>query len=422
MQRQGPIMLVGLALLAFCLSFVAVSVALNLTQPASVEANPVVRFSVRPGENVGDVASQLRGEGLIRSALVFEAVASAQRLGAHLQPGIYELSADMTMSAILARLTNGHPDAPLIIPPPGKVAVILPPGLRVAQYPAYFTGLAHFDATSFLKIAQSGVLPSGKKLSDLYWYVAPKQQGVYAALEGYLLPGVYFIDAGADESTAAQQMLDALGEQLCPGPDAAHLDAYLHDPTACKAHAVLVGPKKTNIFADMEAHYFTKDDTQALYRALTLASLVVRISAEDADAAGVAAVYDNRLIAWKQNAAAPSGEYVQNLDAMAAAQYANDSDHPPKDGNWWAPLAGDPALVDADNAYNTAVLDNAGLPPGPIAAPTWADVAAAASANEPSASPNYYVTADRCGRAGYAKDMASFQRVEAQAQAGCFNG
>jgi UPF0755 protein len=184
---------------------------------------------------------------------------------------------------------------------------------------------------------------------------------------------------------------------------------------------VPVGPKKTSIFADMEAHYFTKDDTQALYRTLTLASLVVRISANDADAPGVAAVYDNRLNAWKQNVASPSGEYIQNLDSAASAQYARDSDGPPKDGNWWAPLDGDPALVDANNPYNTAVSDTTGLPPGPIAAPTWADVVAAASANEPSVSPNYYVTADRCGRASFAKDHATFLVVAAQAQEGCLN-
>jgi cell division protein YceG involved in septum cleavage len=414
-------MLAGLALLAFCLSFVAISVALNLTQPTSVEVNPTVRFAVRPGESVGEVASQLRGDGLIHSALVFQAVATTQRLSGHLRPGIYELSADMTMGDILARLAAGHPDDQLIIAPPGKVAVILPPGLRVAQYPAHFTGLAHFDAASFLKIAQTGVLPNGKKLSDLYWYVAPKQPRTVAALEGYLLPGVYFVDAGADESAAIQQMLDALGARLCPGPDATHPNAYLHDAAACKAHAALVGPKKTSIFAEMEAHQFTKDDVQALYRTLTLAALVVRISASDADAPGVAAVYDNRLSAWKKNAASPAGEYVQAMDSLASAQYASESDHPPSDGNWWAPLTSAPALVDAGNLYNTTVLDHAGLPPGPIAAPTWADVVAAASANEPSASPNYYVTSDRCGRAAYAKDFAAFQTVAAAAQQGCLS-
>jgi peptidoglycan lytic transglycosylase G len=420
MGRRWPIMLAGLALLAFCLSFAAVSIALNLSQPASEDAHPTVEVPIRPGESVGALAAELHGDGLIHSPLVFQAVATAKRLDAHLQPGIYQLSSDMTMGDILTRLTTGHPDAPLIIPPPGKVAVVLPPGLRVAQYPAYFTGLAHFDGASFLKITQTGVLPNGKKLSDLYWYVAPKQPGAYTALEGYLLPGVYFVDAGADESAVVQQLLDALGEHLCPGPDAAHRDAYLHDAAACKTHAALVGPKQTNIFADMEAHYFTKDDTLALYRALTLASLVVRTSASDADASGVAAVYDNRLNAWKQNTTSPGGEYIQNMGSDASAQYAEDSDHTPADGYWWAPLPGAPALVDAGNPYNTASPDNAGLPPGPIAAPTWADVAAAASANEPTASLYFYVTSDRCGRAAYAKDLATFQIVLAQAQAGCF--
>ena len=414
MWRQRPVLLSVLAFLAFCVSFATVSTALNLTQPASVEVNPDVRFAVRPGESVGGIASQLRTDGLIRSALVFQAVGTLQRLRGHVQTGIYDLSANMTMSDILARLASGHPDAPLIIAPPGTVAVTLSPGLRVEQYPAYFAGLPHFNARSFLKIAQTGVLPDGKNVSDLYWFVPPRQPATVNALEGYLLPGVYFIDAQADEATAVRRMLDTLGKQLCPG-------ANFHDAAACKAHAASVDPKQTNIFADMEAHQYTKDDIQALYRTLTLASLVVRVSASDADASGVAAVYSNRLAAWKQNSASPSGEYVQNLGSAASAQYAFESDHPPTDGVWWSQLPSAPALVDAGNPFNTASPENAGLPPGPIAAPTWADVMAAASANEPSPSPYYYVTSDRCGRAAYAKDLATFQVIQAQAEQGCLS-
>jgi UPF0755 protein len=422
MQRRGIVTLAILVLVAFCSGFLAVSVVLNLTQPALAQSDASVGFPVRPGDGVSTVATRLHNEGLIRNALVFQLLARSRRLDAHLQPGIYRLSANMTMSDILARLAAGHPDAALVIAPPGDVAEVLPPGLRLTQYPAYFTHLPTFNAASFLKITQSGILPSGKALSDLYWYVPPKASKAYYALEGYLLPGVYFIAQGADESTVVQQMLDRLGEQLCPGPDAAHLDQYIHDQAQCKAHAVGVGPKKTNIFTDMEQHYFTTDDTQALYSALTLASLVVRTSTNDADAVGIAGVYDNRLITWKQKTTSPAGEPVQYMDAPATVQYARDSDHPPQDDNWWSPLTDQPQNVETANPYNTTVLDTIGLPPGPIAAPAWGDVVAAATANEPTSSPYYFVITDRCGRAHFAKDQADFLFMQEQANAGCFDG
>jgi cell division protein YceG involved in septum cleavage len=298
---------------------------------------------------------------------------------------------------------------------------VIPPGLRATEYPALLSTLPHFNAQSFLKIASSGVLPNGKRLSDVYWYVLPKGRGVYYALEGYLFPDTYLFDTTDDESAVVQRMLDNLGEHLCPGPDAAHLDQYLHDPAQCKAHAAKVGPKDDNLFTAMEQRFFTTNDRLALYDTLVVASLVVRVTPQDASAPGVASVYYNRYLASRKNGYSPAGDYVPNLDSPASAQYARDSDHPPKDGNWWAPLLDDPATVDGGSAYNSASPDNPGLIPGPIAAPTWADISATATADQPTASPFYFVAADRCGTAHFARTLADFLYVSQSAAAGCYN-
>ena len=148
---------------------------------------------------------------------------------------------------------------------------------------------------------------------------------------------------------------------------------------------------------------------------------MVRISSSDADAAGVAAVYMNRYQASRTHTPPPSGDYVENLDASATAQYARDSAAPPADGNWWAPLADVPANVAGNSPYNTTVPATTGLPPSPIAAPTWADVLAVAAANEASPSPNFFVVTDRCGRAHYAQSLAQFLFASQKAHAGCYN-
>lgn len=420
MHRTGLTVAGMLTLLAFCVGFVGVAVGLNLTQPTDENTDAVIHFQVRPGDGVSSVAKHLEQDGLIRSGLVFQAAGRAQRLDAHLQPGTYELSPGMTMGDILKRLLDGNPDQPIIIVPPGQVLASVPAGSRVTQFPQYFSGLSNFHADSFLKIAKTGTLPDGKRLSDVYWYVSPPHQGTFYALEGYLLPDNYFLGASSDEVAAVNQMLTALGERLCPGPNG-HPDAFLHDPAQCKAHAATVGPKHANIFAEMEQHYATTNDTQALYDTLIVASLAARVSSYDSDAALVTSVYYNRYLAGRNHTFAPSGDYVQNLGSDAAIQYARDSDTPPKDGNWWSPLTDQAANIESDSPYNTAIPDNTDLIPGPIAAPTWADIVGAATANEPAPSPYYFVAADRCGHAHYAKSLAEFLVMSQRAGAGCYN-
>jgi cell division protein YceG involved in septum cleavage len=408
-----------LALLAFVLGFGGATATLDITQPTNVDSTAVVQFEVAPGDGISTVAGHLQQAGLVRSGLLFGLLARLRHLDGHPQPGIYRLSPGMSMGDIIQRLQEGNPDAPAIAVPPGKKLVVVPPGLRVTQYPSLFANLPSFDAKRFLATATTGVLPDGKRASDLFWYVAPKQPGTFFALEGYLPPGIYFFNPGDDDVVAIKQMLTALGERLCPGPDAAHPDAYLADRAQCEAHAAKVGTKPASIFAAMEQRYFTNDDVRALYDTLIVSSLVVRISAFDDDASGIAGVYYNRYRASRGNPYAPSGDFVAYFDSPATAQYARDTKTPPPGGDWWEPLAGPGATIATDSAYNTTVPDNRGLLPGPIAAPTWADVVAAATAGDPAASPNYYVIADRCGHPHYAASLAQFLVVSQQASLGC---
>ncbi len=253
------------------------------------------------------------------------------------------------------------------------------------------------------------MLPNGTKLSDAYWYLPPKAPKAAFALEGYLFPDTYYFYSSDDEVNVVKRLLSALGEKLCPGPDDAHLDVYIHDAAQCKAHAttVTVGSNTVSIFTEMEHHFGTTDDVQALYDTLTLAAIVVREAGKNTDdIPGVADVYYNRYALKDAGYQTPDGDTIVSLDADPTAQYARDTDSPPADGKWWSVLAAAAKDVDPGNPYNTANPDNKGLPPGPIAAPRWEDIRSVATANEPTKSPYYYFFHDPCGKAHYAKTNA----------------
>ena len=399
--RPRRMILVGCAVLAIIVVFAGTAATLEILQPPDANRTALTLFEVRPSTTPTMVATQLARAGLIRNTWLFERIA---HLSTPVTPGYYRLSPAMDMATVAQKLGSGHPDA---------VQITIPAGLRVTQYPQLLTAdLPRVRADVFLRIATTGNLPDGTALSSRFWYVMPKGPQVGYALEGYLAPGTYVVNTSDDAIAVVEQLVDALGASLCPGPDPTHPNKYSRDATLCKAHAAPVasGVAKTSIFAAMEQRFSTSDDRLALYDTLTLASIVVREAAATADASGVAAVYDNRYQAARNLRSDPAGDPVGFLDAPSTVQYARDSDLPPAAGHWWAPLAGAGADIDPTSPYNTVVASNIGLPPGPISAPDWSAVSAVATANVAAPSPDYFV-ANICGQMTYAVSAAEDQGI-----------
>ncbi|MGH2486820.1 MAG: endolytic transglycosylase MltG, partial [Ktedonobacterales bacterium] len=362
-------------------------------------------------DTTASVATNLAHDGLIRNSTLFRVWARYRHLDRGIEPGVYKLSPSMTMDAIIKDLQKGKPD---------EIQVQVMDSSRVEQYPAYFTGLKNFNAANFLKIAKTGKLVSnGQALSSTYWYVMPQKPHTINALEGYLYPDTYNMDANANEEDAINTMLRAFGEKLCPGPTSAP-DAYILDQTQCKAHAVTVGDKtQVSIFTALEQKYSTKDDRQALYDALTLGSIVTRetpnFDPSSGDTQGIANVYYNRyLIAanqWPSNLQQDVGTL---LGSDPTVQYAQATENPPKAGEtWWPNInSSDPKTDAADSQYNTYV--NSGLPPGPIAAPVWTVLAASSDPNPDGQTQNLYFLNDTCAghHTHYATNSNDFEALK----------
>lgn len=405
MKKAGIAVTVVFALLAFVCGFGGTAGALILTQPAS-SSSAVVNFTVQPGDTTNAVAQRLQDDGLIRNALAFRLYARVKKLDTGIEPGVYKLSANMKMSAIIAKLQVGQPD---------EIIVSVPDSLRVTQYPDHATGLKNFNATNFLAIVKSGKWMDGTPVSGTYWFVLPQQKNAAYALEGYLYPATYYFNVGDDETTVIKRMIGTLGEQLCPGPNGNPQvpGEYYLDHTQCRAHAatVNVGNTSTNIFDAMDKAYFINktdatSDATALYRTLIIASLTTREILHYSDAPGVAAVYYNRYLAFLQKVTSDTAGY---MGSDPSAEFARDTDTPPgPNGKWWADLGDSGFKIDPGNPYNTeSGANHPGLPPGPIAAANWQVTLAAAS---PQKSQYFYFVSDKCGKIYYATNLQDFNQ------------
>jgi peptidoglycan lytic transglycosylase G len=406
MKTTGKVVTTIFAVLAFAASFVAVTADLDLFQPSAKGATTTVHFIVQPTDTAGTIGDRLQQMGLIRNALLFREYAKYKKLDSKLEPGSYDLSATMTVDQIIATLLHGIPSV---------VNICIPPGHRLTEYPTFFqdrnldstdpaacksTLVPLFDANGFETAAKSGKLPDGTKVSDAFWYVMPPQKNVAYPLEGYIFADTFQIDTSWDTTAITRHLIAQWGYQLCPGP-AANPYQYIHDATQCKAHAtqISVGGQKISIFAAMEQQFFTTNDVQAFYDALTLASIVVREAGQNPkDLPAIASVYYNRYyVQVKDGGVSPvDSATLVSFDADPTVWYAYYSDNPPKNGDWWAdPQLGPGKQVDPNNPYNTYTHD--GLPPGPIAAPTVDDLTAVLQAPAPDQSSNFYFYHDNCG-------------------------
>lgn len=388
MKRAAMVVTALFALLAFGCGLVGTTVALDVSRPVVSGSTDTVKFVVNDGDTSTEIADRLAKAGIIRNALIFRLLARYKHLDSGLQHGTYDISPGMTMDQIITRLEG----APLN----EQIVVLVPPGLRVTQYPSYFSKLPKFNADNFATIAKTGILMDNAKtpLWTKYWFVQQPGKQVKYAMEGYFFPDTYNFNKTDDETAVIKRMLETLGEHLCPGPDN-DPKAYFAYKDQCKAHAVKVG--NTDIFTALEKAYSTKDDVDALHTALTLASLTVREIKHLSDAPGVTNVYYTRYMAllgktWN------AGD-IASMGADPTAQYAVESANPPKDGKWWKPLTAAGSQVATTDPYNTNVTTNPNLMPGPIAAPVWEEIVAAAT---PSISKYFYFIQDCHGTTLYA--------------------
>lgn len=133
---------VGVALVAVVATGFWVASQLKPVQSTSTDS---VRFVIARGQSVIKTAESLETAGLVRNATVFRYYAQFYTLDKQMQAGSYELTANMSVSQIAQKLTQGSED----------IWVTLLEGWRNEEVAEYLDAqdLPEFDAASFIELA-----------------------------------------------------------------------------------------------------------------------------------------------------------------------------------------------------------------------------------------------------------------------------
>ncbi|MBK8047683.1 MAG: endolytic transglycosylase MltG [Anaerolineales bacterium] len=290
----------------------------ELEQQARTDGESI-RFTVEPGASARAIAENLANRGLILDPTLFEAYVRINGLDNKLEAGVFTLAPSMTLLEIVDSLQNAE------VP---SVTITIPEGWRFEQTADYLEETGVLAATgggaSYRDLAQSGAVADLDP--EKYAFLRSRPQG--ATLEGYLYPETYQLpQEGATAADVILRQLDTFAERVAP--------LYLEARAAGKTRL-------------------------SLYEVLTVASIVEREAVIAAERPAIAGVYLNRL------------QEGTLLNADPTVQYA--MGYQQETGQWWKT----PVLLEeygaVDSPYNTYLY--AGLPPGPIAAPSLGSIKA----------------------------------------------
>ncbi len=291
--------------------------ARSVTQPIDATDNEITEFEVPEGSTVTEIADLLRDDGLISQPLLFRWLASEQEVES-LKAGTYRLSKNMTMSEIIALLSEDREGEG-----GNEVELQIIEGERVEQVAKKMVDAGFVEnPDEFLAVVRDAE-PFKEKHPRLQ--SIPEGQG----LEGYLFPNTY-------RFFTTDTVTDVVDSLITEGFDVA--------------------------YEEIEGNVTARNgdgNEPTVHEIVTMASIVQR------EAANVEEMPHLAHIFWNRFTPEAAAEVANRLQADPTVQYALGNVDDP-----WPNLDERLTREEIDNyesPYNT--YKNPGLPPGPIANP-----------------------------------------------------
>ncbi|MFA5368480.1 MAG: endolytic transglycosylase MltG [Candidatus Paceibacterota bacterium] len=173
--------------------------ALFVFEISSQRSARLETFVIRRGENILQIAANLKTYGYINSKIVFiwEVLRSGKR--SELKAGTYTLEANISEDDLINELCQGHP-----IP----MTITILPGSTIKDVAALLERKGIVDKSDFLNLVMPSELgvPASKDLVIKYEFLSDRSES--AGLEGYLFPDTYLIAQYSGVERIIAQILD----------------------------------------------------------------------------------------------------------------------------------------------------------------------------------------------------------------------
>lgn len=299
--------------------------------PADRQDANLQTFVIESGESATTIGNNLQKQKLIRSGSVFKYLVQLEGLTNKLSYGSFELSPSMNIQQIVDELTSGSQT--------NERTITIVPGWTCEDIADYLVQIGAIDsAEEFLTLCND----VDRFVADSYALKAAQDAGALAgrkyALEGYLAPDTYRIFKSASAESIIATLLDQNNSVIDR--------VYYADDMRYQVD-------ENGVYTKVE----TYDSGLSMDQLITLASMIEKEAAKEADFAKVSAVFHNRLrLGWRLESD-PTATYTFGLTHYILTQEE----------------------LTSQNLYNTYVVP--ALPVGPICNPSTAALQAAMQPN-----------------------------------------
>ena len=294
-------------------------------------------ITVTEEDDIESVAQKLEEAGLIRYSGLFQKFAEITKKDERIGTGVFELGSHLDYNAMINNMIYSASDREI-------VEITFPEGYNVAQT------FRLLESNGVCSVADLEEWAANGELSE-YWFLEGVERGDKYCLEGYLYPDTYEFYTNSEPQIVLEKFLDAF--------DMRFTDIMKEDLENMKSRYAKLLANRGYSGDYIAEHPLT------LHQVVTLASIVERETANDAESYDIASVFYNRV----------TNPNVLTLGSDATVYYAiGDYFHEKQKL--------EQSDIDFDSPYNTRKAQ--GIPPGPICNPGAYSLYAALDPNDTS--------------------------------------
>ena len=292
-------------------------------------------ITVTEDDDIETVSQKLAEANLIRYSGLFQKFAEITKKADRINPGVYELGSHLDYNAMINNMvyTDTARD---------ELEITFPEGYNCAQTFKLLESKGVCSVADLEEWAANGELKE-------YWFLEGVERGSKYCLEGYLAPDTYRFYTNSDAKVVLEKFLDAF--------DARFTDIMREDLENMQSRYAKLLANRGYSGEYIAEHALT------LHQVLTIASVVERETANDAESYDIASVFYNRV----------TNPNILTMGSDATVYYAIGDYFHDKDKL-------EQSDIDSDSPYNTRKAQ--GIPPGPICNPGAYSLYAALDPND----------------------------------------
>ena len=272
---------------------------------------------VTEDDTIETISQKLADAKLVRYPGLFQQFAEITKKDDRIKAGVYELGSHLDYNAMINNMVYTGTARE-------EIKVTFPEGYNCAQI------FRLLEENNVCSVADLEEWAANGELND-YWFLEGLERGSKYCLEGYLSPDTYMFYTNSEPQVVLEKFLDAF--------DARFTDIMKEDFETMKERYAKLCSKNGMDMGELTLH-----------QVLTIASVVERETADDAESYQIASVFYNRV----------TDPSVRTMGSDATVYYAL-GDYFREKGELTE------ADLNVDSPYNTRKA--AGIPPGPICNP-----------------------------------------------------